>query len=344
MLAACVGTALVSGAWVRDAPPTIEAVAETDPVPSAGDAADDVAICVNPRDPGESLIIGTDKQGGLATYDLGGAQRQYLPAGKINNIDLRPDVMLGGTPFTVVGGSDAGERAIRLWLLDPKTGTLSDAPGGKIGVTVSEPYGLALYRSSKGGSLYAFVSDPAGKVEQWRIEDVSGAFRGTLVRTIVVGSHTEGLVADDADGWLYASEEDVALWRYPAEPDNQAGRVMVDKVGKGGRLTADVEGLALVPPSPGSPGYLIASSQGDGTFAAYERRPPNAYVGSFRIGAGATIDGCSDTDGIEAVGVSLGARFPRGVFVAQDGDNAGANQNFKLVPLERVLRVLREGR
>ena len=36
------------------------------------------------------------------------------------------------------------------------------------------------------------------------------------------------------------------------------------------------------------------------------------------------------TDGIEACASALGARFPHGLFVAQDDDNDGANQNFKL--------------
>jgi len=43
----------------------------------------------------------------------------------------------------------------------------------------------------------------------------------------------------------------------------------------------------------------------------------------------------SDTDGIDVTATPLGPRFPRGLFVAQDGRNDGANQNFKLVPWRR---------
>src|SRR5262245_41831515 len=39
---------------------TVLATVETDPVPNGGDAADDPAIWVNPNDPAQSAIIGTD--------------------------------------------------------------------------------------------------------------------------------------------------------------------------------------------------------------------------------------------------------------------------------------------
>ena len=65
--------------------------------------------------------------------------------------------------------------------------------------------------------------------------------------------------------------------------------------------------------------------------------PAHAYLGSFRIVDGTGIDGTSDTDGIDVTTANLGAAFPRGVFVAQDGSNTGGRQNFKLVPLERIL-------
>ena len=66
------------------------ATVETEPVPDAGDAADDAAIWVHPTDPALSTIIGTNKDGGgLAVYDLTGSQVQYLAADDANNVDLR---------------------------------------------------------------------------------------------------------------------------------------------------------------------------------------------------------------------------------------------------------------
>jgi hypothetical protein len=54
---------------------------------------------------------------------------------------------------------------------------------------------------------------------------------------------------------------------------------------------------------------------------ADEVRERRRYVGTFRTEAGA-VDAVSNTEGIEVTN-ALGPGFGRGVFVAQDGDNAG---------------------
>jgi myo-inositol-hexaphosphate 3-phosphohydrolase len=104
----------------------------------------------------------------------------------------------------------------------------------------------------------------------------------------------------------------------------------VDTTGRGGHLTADVEGLAIYD-AGASAGYLIASSQGSSSYVVYRRGGDNAYVATFQIVAGGLIDAVSETDGIDVTSVSLGSAFPKGMFVAQDGKNDGCNQNFKLV-------------
>ena len=71
------------------APVVVLPTVETDPVPHGKDAADDPAIWVHPADPTQSIIIGIDKKGGLAVYNLAGRQLQYLAGGRINNVDLR---------------------------------------------------------------------------------------------------------------------------------------------------------------------------------------------------------------------------------------------------------------
>ena len=66
-------------------PPSVETV----PVPSRGDAADDAAIWIHPDALERSLVLATDKRSGILVYDLAGGQRQYLPEGNFNNVDLR---------------------------------------------------------------------------------------------------------------------------------------------------------------------------------------------------------------------------------------------------------------
>ena len=68
---------------------TVTARAETPPVGTAReDAADDPAIWRNPANPAASLVVGTDKKGGLYVYDLKGAQKSFLAAPGLNNVDL----------------------------------------------------------------------------------------------------------------------------------------------------------------------------------------------------------------------------------------------------------------
>ena len=68
---------------------TVTARAETPPVGTANeDAADDPAIWRNAADPAASLVVGTDKKGGLYVYDLKGAQKSFLAAPGLNNVDL----------------------------------------------------------------------------------------------------------------------------------------------------------------------------------------------------------------------------------------------------------------
>jgi 3-phytase len=314
----------------------VTATVETAPMPHAGDSADDPAIWVDPDTPARSLIIGTDKLGGLAVYDLAGQQLQYLPDGDMNNVDLRAGFALGGRDVTLVTAGNRSDDSIAIYWLDPATRRLEDAAARSI--TTIEVYGSCMYHSAKTGKLYYFVNSKAGAVEQWELfDDGAGRVDGRKVRDFAVGSQTEGCVADDQLGRLYIGEEAVGIWRYGAEPADGDTRTQVDVAGERGYLASNIEGLALVLGDDRG-GYLIASSQGSSTFALY-RRDDNAYLGSFAIGDGDMVDGVSDTDGIDATAANLGPAFPQGVFVAQDGRNDDGNQNFKLVPWEAVARL-----
>jgi 3-phytase len=311
----------------------VAATVETEPMPHAGDSADDPAIWVDPADPARSLIVGTDKLGGLAVYDLAGRQIQYLPDGNMNNVDLRSGFTLGGRRVTLVTAGNRTGDLIAIYRLNPATRRLEDVAARAIATL--EVYGSCMYHSAKTGKLYYFVNSKAGAVEQWELfDDGHGRVDGRKVRAFAVGSQTEGCVADDELGRLYIGEEAVGIWRYGAEPGDGDARTQIDAAGEIGHLTSNVEGLALVYSQDGS-GYLVASSQGSSTYALY-RRGDNAYVGSFAIGAGDGIDAVTDTDGVDATSASLGPAFPYGLFVAQDGKNDGGNQNFKLVPWQAI--------
>jgi 3-phytase len=313
------------------------ATGETDPIPPGGDA-DDPAIWLHPDELARSTIIGTDKLGGLAVYDLKGNQLQYLPDGDLNNVDLREGLRVGGRSATLVTAADSTNHTLAVYRVDPATGELVDVGAREIKLGIAA-YGSCMYRSPATGRLYVFVNseeegaDPGGRVEQWELVDAgSGKVDARRVRRFAVGSQTEGCVADDEMGDLYIGEEARGIWKYEAEPDAGTGRVRVDSTGPGGHLEAEVEGLAIAP-GPGGSGYLIASSQGNSSFAVYRRGGDNEYVKSFTITGADGIDAVEETDGIEVTTRDLGEAFPRGLFVAHDGSDDDGRTNFKLVPL-----------
>ncbi len=315
---------------------TVTATVETDPVPNGGDAADDPAIWVNPNDPAQSVIIGTDKRGGLGVYDLSGKQIQYLADGQMDNVDLRDGFKLGGQTVAIVTASNRKDNTIAVYKINPQTRTLENVAARKIkhGLTV---YGMCMYRSAKTGKIYYFGTSKSGDVEQWELYESNGKVDAKKARNFKLGSVVEGCVADDELGHFYVAEEAVGIWKFGAEPETGSDHTQVAKVGDG-HLFADVEGLAIAYGKDGA-GYLIASSQGNHSYVVYRRDGNNEFVKKFRVSAGDGVDGCEETDGIDVTTANLGPAFPQGVFVVQDGFNDKGNQNFKLVPLQSIITL-----
>lgn len=302
----------------------VAAAVETEPVNTGGDSADDATLWVNPSDPAQSLVIGTNKKRGLAVYDLTGKEIQFLADGQMNNVDNRD---------ALVTASNRSNNSIAIYRVNPETRRLENAAAEEI--KTIEAYGACMYKSGKTGKLYYIVTSKLGVVEQYELFDTGKGVSAKRVRQIKVGSQLEGCVADDELGYLYVGEEDVGIWKYPAEPDAEPVRKEVDRVRPGGSLVADVEGLTIAYGNDGK-GYLIASSQGNNTYAIYRREGDNTYVKSFRIVAGQTVDNVTETDGIHVTTANLGPLFPKGVFIAQDGADDKGKQNFKLVPWQLI--------
>ncbi|WNC15814.1 phytase [Brevibacillus brevis] len=321
---------------------------ETQPVQTTDDAADDPAIWVHPSNPAKSKFITTNKKSGLIVYDLDGKEIKSYPFGNLNNVDLRYGFKLGNKSIDLVGATDRseGKNSIEIYAFDGETGTLENIvdPEQPIKSAVSEVYGFSFYHSQKTGKFYAMLTGKDGEFEQYElIDNGKGQVQGKKVREFKLLSQTEGMVADDEYGYLYIGEEDVALWRLNAEPDAENKGKIVDVV-NGEHLTEDIEGLTIYYAADGK-GYLIASSQGNNTYAIYDRQGNNRYIGSFAIGDSKTIDGTSDTDGIDVIGFGLGQKYPHGLFIAQDGANVdprgqAQNQNFKVVAWEKIAKHL----
>lgn len=315
---------------------TVQARGETEPVgTAAADAADDPAIWRNPADPTASLIVGTDKKAGIYVYGLDGKVRSFTDAGAVNNVDLRPDISIGGQSGILVAASDRNDRArakVALLRLDPATGGLT--PLGKVDAGAGEAYGICLYRDAAG--LYAFVVLKDGTINQVALDMGGTAPGGRIVRSLKLATQSEGCVVDERTGTLYVAEEDVGLWRFDAHAQGNTTPVSIAKADSV-HLVADAEGLALAP-SGEKGGYLIASSQGDNAYTLY-RLSDHSYAGRFRIAAG-RFGATEETDGIEMAAGDFGPAFPGGLFVAQDGHNEAGAQNFKLVAWDDVRTAL----
>lgn len=335
------GTPVVQAA---DPVAPVPADVETTPVPQSGDAADDPAVWVHPDRPGDSLVIGNDKQGGLDVYALDGTRLQRITTTTRfwGNVDVRQGVQVGAFSGDLVLGYNAG---IRSFTVNPQTLRLTPVGDGTGSIPTKGGEGLCAYASDQTDQVSVFVITRGGRVRQYLLHDGDrdGLVQGRLVREFFVGSEAEGCVADDATGRLYVAEEDHGLWRYGAEPGDGVTRVLLDTVAAPGHLLADVEGVTLAETGPAS-GHLIVSAQNGRSpqqsyFAVYDRMT-NDYQWSFRITGSASADGCERTDGVAARSGDLGPGFPDGVFVCQDNGNTApgvGNQDFKLTRLDRVL-------
>jgi 3-phytase len=316
---------------------SVGAVAETTPVDTEGDAADDPCIFVHPTEPEKSVIIGTNKKSGLTVYDLSGQQLKHFEFGKVNNVDIRGNFPLNGEKAYILAGSNRTDNTVGLFRIDPDTRELSEVAARPLVSSVDEVYGCCMYQNTQ-GKTYVFVVGKDGVVEQWELMAAGEKVDGKVVRTFDAGGQCEGLVADDELGVLYVAEEDKGIYKYYADPGQGDERVIVDLYKKNPYLKKDLEGLTIYYGKLGK-GYLIASSQGNNSYAIYDRQGNNSYIGSFLISDQA-IDGTSDTDGIDVTSQNLGPAFPNGLFIAQDGTNNDGEtlslQNFKLVDWEDV--------
>ena len=332
-LAALLASGCATAPIMGDPAVSVTASAETAPVGTTNeDAADDPAIWRNPADPAASLVVATDKKAGLYVYGLDGAVKSFLEGGLLNNVDLME--LADGTVLVAASErTDPANAKVALFTLDTGDGSLSRV--GTLDVGPGEGYGICM-GPGRGGAdamIYSAVKDGSlhGQALRWN----RGRPTAETVFRHRLASQPEGCVVDPRDGTLYVGEEMAGVWRF--RMDGGAGELVarVDNA----MLVADVEGIAIAPEGANG-GLLVVSSQGDNAYAVY-RLPGMEPVGRFRIAAG-RFGGAEETDGIALALGSFGPAFPAGLFIAQDGMNAPAAQNFKFVRWDAVLEALGE--
>ncbi|MFB9662299.1 phytase [Glycomyces mayteni] len=172
-------------------------------------------------------------------------------------------------------------------------------------------------------------------------------------------AQVEGMVVDEHSGTAYLGQELVGIWKISADlkgepelvdtavefgipgaynPETDQCDYGPDPGYGGDVLRTDIEGLTVYSTGRGT-GYLLASSQGDNTYAVYSLRGANAYLGSFSIANG-PVDATQHSDGADVVNIPLPG-YPGGLLVVQDGDNTPegtdeSSTNFKYLAWQDV--------
>jgi len=347
-------------------------------VTEEGPDPDDPAIWINPDDPEASFVITSMKNDGLRVYDLEGDEvfrldQPELSGIRYNNVDIVYDVLVGdlaSETSDLVIASDRANDTLAAFAIDPASGALTDlgplftAPETIFGVDDGEAtaYGLATYTSQADGTEYVFVTQADGnQIAQLSIAaDGLGGLAAEVVRIIALpvedgddpaDYQSEGIAVDRESGRVFVTGEgELGLIAFDAEPTVPLEIETIAPIDSE-FFVPDLEGVAIHYGENGE-GAIIVSSQGDATFAVFDRLTEE-FVGSFAIGAGG-VDGVQESDGLDIFPAPLGEAFPNGLLVTQDGSNEpqvvfgdpedgeiqNFDANFKFTDLGKVIDTL----
>ena len=328
---------------------SVTAEVETDPVENYGDAADDPAIWVNSFSPKQSRVIGTDKKGALNSYDLSGKLLQSLPVGRVNNVDVGYGVTVkqiqarnsDASTIDIAVASNRSNNSLSVFEID-KRGDMAHI--GDISTTLGDIYGLCMFVT--GGIAQVFANDTSGRFERYDVSITTAKnVEGRLTQSFLLPSQPEGCVVNINTSTAYLGEEGAGIWALDVSNNNEEPRFIAEIASP---AEADIEGLALFDVDGQT--YLIASSQGNNSYAIYQTLNNSPYklnfIGLIEIIADKArqIDGASETDGLDVTNANLGGRFTDGLWVVQDGRNVmpSQTQNFKLVTGTSLKKAITE--
>lgn len=311
-------------------PPDIQVNPKSETESTGGDA-DDPAIWIDKSDPARSLIFGTDKQNNsLSVFDLQGKLVQQVDFGAApNNVDIRQGYASGGRSLDVVVVNLRNEGKLAVMLVnpnyDPAAGdalkVIADASSSGNDIQ-KDSYALALCVEQTSKKLYVFDRPKeSGSLVQFEIsiaadDKVTVTALDRVIESDIGTNAMEGAVCDDANGFLYVSEEATGIKKYHLDPEKDGGVISLFAEDDG--IEGDREGLAIYHGRDGD-GYLLLSSQGNHTVKVYDRNGDNAFITTINtVGSGST-------DGLDVTSVTVPG-FKRGFLVKHD--SAGAKYVF----------------
>lgn len=287
----------------------IKPVVVTDKTPTD---TDDPAIWVNPKDPSESLIIGTDKgkdNGGLFVFNLEGKLIDSLsvyPLLRPNNVDVEYGFRWDTILVDIAVCTERNTNSIRVFRLPE----MEPIDNGGIPVFANQeqdaPMGISLYKD-KQAEIHAVVSRKEGPKENYlQMLHLTYDTNGYVVadQSVYFGKFSghkeiEALCVDDAASHLYYSDENYGTRKYNLNTLQELS------VFGGEDFQDDNEGISL---ALDSNAYLLISDQQANTFNVYDRET-NRFITKFGVEA-------IESDGSETYIGYLNEQFPEGIFVA----------------------------
>jgi len=323
--AGLIGGLLLSGLLPAQATDRIEPVLVSERVSRD---SDDPAIWIDPDNPANSLILGTDKGGKLYVFDLQGRalpDKTVTGLGRPNNVDIEYGFEFNGRSIDIAVVTDRNQRLLRVFSLPDMQAIDGGGIEPFVGESERRPMGIGLYKRPADGAMFAIVSrkqGPSGAyLWQYRLRDGGdGTVAMDKVRAFgeFVGGHEiEAVVVDDELGYVYYADETAGIHKYHADPDVADANRELAFFGRDG-FADDHEGLSLYRSGPAT-GYLLASDQQANRFHIFPREgspdDPHRHQ-RIKVVTLAT----NESDGSEATAVSLSDAFPCGLFVAMSDD------------------------
>lgn len=304
---------------------------------SGAGTVNDVALWVNPANPGASRLITSDQNNGLFLSTLDGTEVQALTEGASSSVDVAYGFPVGGgATQAMVLSANPTLTGLVPYVVDafPDGGLTRLAPTAApldVGVT----YGTVRLTRGADGTFQAFGGLSAGGVRQFVLTPTDGGITATPVRDLTTGFVT-GLVVDQALGAVYVAQQGQGIYRYGAQADGGTTGQQVVPLGDGGLSSV---GRLTLYESSGADGYLVAADPNANTFVVFDRRTLGR-VGSFQVVQDGGTDGVELSRSLVAYPGALGAAFPEGLFVAHDGQSSSTQgENLKLTSWGNVARA-----
>lgn len=284
---------------------------------------DDPAIWINPTDPGQSIILGTDKNedGALYAFDLNGKileDKTVRNLKRPNNVDIAYGLILSGKPTDIAVVTEREANKIRIFSLPD----MKPIDNGGIEVFAGEaeqaPMGISLFTRPGDKTIFAIVGRKTGPSEgylwQYQLaDDGKGNVKASVVRKFGKYSgkkEIESIAVDNELGYVYYSDEQVGVRKYHADPDSSSKELALIP---NTNFTEDNEGISIYKTGAGT-GFLLVSDQGADKFHIFKREGEASNAHDHKLVKIVKV-AAHKSDGSEVTNVPVNTQFQKGLFV-----------------------------